>query len=141
MIKLLPAWGFALFSTFVIFLVPLVYTSNKELIDEQLAHASNVVNEQTKQVQELAAQHTSKGLESVKQYAGDYGSVASDYIYKSRQKIPLPAANGSSTNGSAVKDNDFPAAPKTDLPASSAEHTKPLVTAPGEHEPIAASAS
>lgn len=138
LIALLPAWGFALFSTCVVFLFPLVYTQNKELIDGHLEHATNVVGEQTKQLRDLTAEHTNKGLESVKQYAGDYGNIASEYIGKSRQKIPA-MTNG--TTSSSVKNEDFPTAPQSDLGASSAEHNKPVLSSPGDGAPIAVSAS
>lgn len=141
LIKLLPAWGFALFSTCIVFLVPLVYTSNKELIDSQLEHANKVVSAQSQQLRDLTVEHTSKAAETVKGYTGEYAGIASEYIGKSRQKIPelIP-----STNGSAAKtgptESDFPKAPATDF-ASSAEHTKPVVAAPGDGQPIAASVS
>lgn len=126
LVKLLPPWGFALFATSIIFLTPLVYVSNKELIDSQLQHASEVVGEQTTQLKNLTAEHTSKGLETVKQYTGDYTAAASEYIGKSRQKIPMVGGTPQSDVDAAA----FPNAPKTSFP-SSAEHTKPLVNAPG----------
>lgn len=140
LVKLLPGWGFALFATSVTFLVPLVYTQNKELIDSQYEHATQVVSQQTQQLRSITAEHTSKGLESVKAYTGEYTNLASEYIGKSRQKIPLPATGSTTQSGSTVKSEDFPQAPKTDF-ASSAEHTKPVVKAPGDGEPIAASVS
>lgn len=154
LIKLLPAWGFTLFATCVVFLVPLVYTSNKELIDSQLEHANKVVSAQTQQLRDLTVEHTSKAAETVKGYTNEYAGVASEYIGKSRQKIPelIPSTNGSTgntgnmgstnvnTNTTAPREADFPKAPATDF-ASSAEHTKPIVTAPGDGQPIAASIS
>lgn len=138
LVKLLPAWGFALFATCVLFLVPLVYTRNKEFIEAQVEHASNIAAKQTQQIRTLTAEHTSKGLETVKSYAGEYSSVASEYIGKSRQKISMPAVNGNTK--SDPKEADFPHAPKTNLP-SSAEHAEPDETAPGDEEPVAESAT
>lgn len=139
LVKLLPGWGFALFATSVIFLVPLVYTQNKEFIDSQYEHATNVVVQQTEQLKTITAEQTSKSLETVKAYTGDYANLASEYIGKSRQKIPaMPGTNGATQSTNSVKSEDFPQAPKTDF-ASSAEHTKPIVTAPGDGQPIAAS--
>ncbi|KAK5106794.1 hypothetical protein LTS08_000917 [Lithohypha guttulata] len=147
LIKLLPAWGFALFSSCIVFLVPLVYTSNKELIDSQLQHANEVVTAQTQQLRDITADRTSKAAESVKSYTNEYAGLASEYIGKSRQKISMPATNGASSNSAsstsntsfATKEADFPKAPSTDFP-SSAEHTRPIVKAPGDGEPVAASA-
>lgn len=137
LVKLLPAWGFALFATSVTFLVPLVYTQNKELIDSQLEHASNVVSAQTQQIRDVTADTASKSFESVKGYTNEYAGAASEYIGKSRQKIPMPAGTNGST-GSSIKKEDFPEAPQNAF-ASSAEHTKPIMTPAGDREPIAAS--
>jgi len=126
LVKLLPAWGFALFATSVTFLVPLIYTQNKELIDAQYENVSNIAVKQSQQIRDLTAEHTSKGLETVKAYTGEIGSVASEYIGKSRQKIPGVATNGNTTS---AKSAEFPQAPRTELP-SAASHTNPVVTSP-----------
>jgi len=116
LIKLLPFWGMSLLSTCVIFLGPLVYLENQELIDSHLEHAGNLIGEQTSQIKDLTAQHTSKGLESVKQYTGTYAAKAQEMVGGTRQKIPSPT-----TGLAPVNETDFPNAPKTDLPASSAQ--------------------
>lgn len=139
LIKLLPAWGFALFATSVTFLIPLIYTSNKELIDAQYEHVSNIAVKQTQQFRDLTAEHTSKAAETVKAYTGEYASVASEYIGKSRQKIPSVAGTTNGTTKSGVNETDFPRAPNSGF-ASSAEPPMPEFTAPGDREPVAASA-
>jgi len=111
LIKLLPLWGFALFSTIVTFVAPLIYIENKQMIDSQLEHLGHVIGQQTNQIKDLTAEHTSKGLDTVKQYTGAYTAKAQDLVGNlgaSRQKIPSPA----------VKEDAFPTAPKTDFPAS-----------------------
>lgn len=111
LIKLLPLWGFALFSTIVIFVGPLVYIENQQMIDAQLEHLGKVIGQQTTQIKDLTAEHTSKGLDTVKQYTGAYTAKAQDLVGNigaSRQKIPSPA----------VKEDAFPTAPKTDFPTS-----------------------
>jgi hypothetical protein len=100
-------WGMALLSTCVLFLAPLVYVLNKEFIDEHVEKTSAIVSEQAQQVKALAGEHAGKGFEAVKSYTGEYTNIASDYIGKSRQKIPNVQ--------SAVKKEDFPAAPQHDL--------------------------
>lgn len=110
----------ALLATSVIFLGPLIYVLNKELIDENLEYAGKVVNDQAQQVRDMAGQHAGKGFESVKSYAGEYAGAASDLLGKSRQKIPHLQ--------NSVKQEDFPEAPKADLssePAVSATETQP----------------
>ncbi|KIX03523.1 uncharacterized protein Z518_07076 [Rhinocladiella mackenziei CBS 650.93] len=127
LIKLLPLWGLALLFTCVIFLGPLIYIENQELIDSQLEHAGNIISQQTNQIKELTAQHTSKGLESMKQYTGTYAAKAQEMVGSARQKIPSPT-----TSKAPVKEADFPPAPKTDLPTSSVEEPK------SGSEPVAA---
>jgi hypothetical protein len=102
----------ALLATSVIFLGPLIYVLNKEFIDQNLEYAGNVVNEQAQQVRSIAGQHAGKGLESVKSYAGEYAGAASDLLGKSRQKIPHLQ--------NSVKGEDFPEAPKSEIPSEPA---------------------
>ena len=129
-------WGMALISTCVLYLAPLVYLQNKEFIDEHITHAHHVISEQAAQVADLTAQHTSKGLESMKAYTGDYAAKASEMVGTARQKIPLPATG----NPEPVARTDFPTAPNNDLPsAATADSTIPITHAPAEGEPIAAS--
>lgn len=140
LIKFLPLWGLTLISTCIVFLGPLVYIQNKELIDGQLEHASGVINAQATQVKDLTAHHTSKGIESVKAYTGDYAAKASDLVGSARQKIPTPAtAKREPTSSTSINENSFPNAPNSDLPSgAAAETSKPSVYAPTEGEPIAA---
>ncbi|RVX66592.1 hypothetical protein B0A52_09469 [Exophiala mesophila] len=110
LIKLLPLWGFILLSTVVLFTAPLIYIENKEFVDAQLDEAAKVIGQQTSQLKDLTAQHTSKGLDTVKQYTGAYTAKAQDLVGNigaSRQKIPPQPA---------VKAESFPTAPKTELP-------------------------
>ena len=106
----------SLIATSVIFLGPLIYIENKELIDGQLEHAGNIIGQQTTQIKDLTAQHTSKGLESVKQYTGTAAAKAQDLVGTARQRIPSPT-----TGKTPVKENDFPSAPKTDFQEPNAD--------------------
>lgn len=123
-------WGMALLATSVIYLTPLVYVMNKEYIDAQVEHTSKVVSEQAQQVKALAGEHAGKGFETVKSYTGDYANKASELVGKSRQKIPTPRSG----TQSGVKHEDFPTAPKSDLPTETAT-TDPATTQP---EPVPA---
>ncbi|EXJ80626.1 hypothetical protein A1O3_06910 [Capronia epimyces CBS 606.96] len=127
LIKLLPLWGVSLVATVIAFLGPLIYLENKELIDSQLEQAGHVINQQTSQIRDLTAQHTSKGLESVKQYTGTYAAKAQEVVGSARQRIPSP------TTSKPVKEADFPTAPKSDFSASSVQEpkteTEPLLAA------------
>lgn len=112
LVKLVPFWGLSLLSTCVIYLGPLVYIKNKETIDGQLEHATQVVSAQTAQIKDIAGQRTSQGFESVKQYTGDYAAKAQDLMGSARQKIPTTVGRGQPK--STVDESQFPSAPKTD---------------------------
>jgi len=110
LIKIVPFWGMALISTCGIFLAPLIYIENKELIDGHLENAGNVIGQQTSQIRDLTAQQTSKGLDTMKQYTGTAAARAQDMVGTARQKIPSPQ-----TGKASINENNFPSAPQTDL--------------------------
>lgn len=112
LVKFVPLWGLSLISTCVIYLAPLIYIKNKHAIDQQLEHASGVISAQTSQIKDIAGERTSKGLESVKQYTGDYAAKAQDLMGSARQKMPATVGGGQSKP--AVKENEFPTAPKSE---------------------------
>ncbi|KAL9623525.1 MAG: hypothetical protein Q9160_002206 [Pyrenula sp. 1 TL-2023] len=113
LVKWLPLWGLGLLSTVVAYLAPLVYIQNKEIIDEHLNKATNVVNNQAAQVRSLAGQHTSRATSTMKQYAGDYGAKAQEYIGTARQKMPSPTLNKAQP-AKSVDASAFPTAPTQD---------------------------
>ena len=122
LIKIVPFWGLCLIGTSTLFLVPLIYTSNQEFIDEHLNKASEVVNSQTAQVRDLASQHTSRASETVKAYAGDYTAKAQEYIGSARGRSTSPELSSKSSANAPIKSEpgdapkyssgDFPHAPK-----------------------------
>ena len=119
-------WGMALLSTCVIYLAPLIYIQNKEVIDGHLEHAGKVASQQAAQVRDLTAHHAGKSFETVKGYTGEYANKAGDFVGTARQKIPMPATKSSSSGlqqsaPSGVQEGDFPRAPASDLPPTSAE--------------------
>lgn len=126
MIRIVPFWGLCLIGTTCIYMIPLIYTTNQELIDHHLANAQDLVNQQTNQISDLASQHTKAASNTVKQYAGDYSAKAQEYIGTSSKRQgsgPInssakPKAEGPvSTPSSAPKlsESDFPHAPKQNL--------------------------
>ncbi|KAL8807983.1 MAG: hypothetical protein Q9200_004469 [Gallowayella weberi] len=118
LIKFTPIWGLSLITVCLLYLGPLVYTTNKELIDHHVENATNVVNAQATQVRDLAGHHTSRATSVVKEYAGDYTSKAQEYIGSARAKAPTSptAANSGAKSGPgtqpAYTSSDFPHAPK-----------------------------
>jgi hypothetical protein len=89
----------------------LIYTSNQELIDEQLHHASEIINSQTAQIQNVASKQMEQVSNISKQYAGDYSGKVQDLLRgktPSRQKIdhkPEPVR---------AKQPEFPSPPTED---------------------------
>ncbi|KAK0257198.1 hypothetical protein LTR91_001464 [Friedmanniomyces endolithicus] len=86
LIKVTPAWGLALIFATVIYFVPLVYISNKELIDSHLENAGNIVSQQSQQVRDLASQHTSKAMEVGSQTINQYSNKAKEMMGQTKGK-------------------------------------------------------
>ncbi|QSZ33614.1 hypothetical protein DSL72_005182 [Monilinia vaccinii-corymbosi] len=133
LIKLIPFWGLSLIATSVLFISPLAYKTNKELIDNILAQISSVVNQQTEQVKQLASHHAAHVAETTKQYAGEYAQKAQEMIGSARSRSGSPEASRVTsptlkTNG--IKEEDFPAAPKEEFQAAEiATEEEPLIAA------------
>ena len=127
LIKFVPFWGLCLIGTNIVFLGPLIYLSNKELIDGQLEHAGNLASEQSKQFKDLAGHHVSRATESAKTYTSEYTSKASEYIGSARGRSTSPELSKStSAPGKAPKDSsaDFPHAPKQEPMIGVESHQK-----------------
>ena len=130
LIKIVPFWGLTLIGTCALYITPWVYRNNREIIDQQIQNASDIVNKQANQVKDLAGQHTARASENLKAYAGDYSAKAQEYMGSVRQRVPSAnavtgtgkssTATRSSTSGS-YKSSDFPAAPKSGLQGSKAK--------------------
>ncbi|KAM0563553.1 hypothetical protein ACHAPJ_001277 [Fusarium lateritium] len=136
LVKLVPYWGLAVIGTTIAFVVPLIYTSNQELIDEQLHHASELINSQTAQIQNVASKQMEQVSNISKQYAGDYSGKVQDLLRgktASRQKIdhqpeqPNSAAPGANLSVSQ-KQPQFPT-PPTEDPIKTSE-TAPQIPTP-----------
>ncbi|CAJ0549289.1 Ff.00g029020.m01.CDS01 [Fusarium sp. VM40] len=126
LVKLVPIWGLALIGTTVAFALPLIYTSNQELIDEQLHHASEIINSQTAQIQNVASKQMEQVSNISKQYAGDYSGKVQDLLRgktPSRQKIdhkPEPVL---------AKQPEFPS-PPTEEPIKTTAGGAPQIPTP-----------
>ncbi|KAM0798004.1 Reticulon-domain-containing protein [Usnea florida] len=121
LIKVVPFWGLSLIAVSCIYMGPLIYMTNKELIDHHVKNASEIANSQANQLKDLAGHHTSRAHETVKSYAGDYTAKAQEYIGNARGRSTSPEVASSkptsktpikSEPGSGLTDADFPHAPK-----------------------------
>jgi hypothetical protein len=127
-----------LIGTSVMFLVPLIYISNKEIIDHHIRHTTEVVNQQTEQVKQLASHHAAIAANTTKQYASDYTAKAQEMVgvKPSRSSSPEvttkpiktePVDSPSSTANSTAptyEPADFPAAPKEEFKTTTASTLK-----------------
>ncbi|KFH47691.1 Reticulon-like protein-like protein [Hapsidospora chrysogenum ATCC 11550] len=104
--KLVPYWGLAVIGTVLAFVLPLIYVTNKELIDHHLKNASEAVEAQTAQVRTLAQKQTEQVTALGKQYAGDYTGKVQEML-RGRTGSPAPAPE--------KKEPQFPS-PPTDEP-------------------------
>lgn len=121
----------SLIATSVLFLAPLIYKTNQELIDHHLNNASNVINKQTVQVKNLASEHAARATENTKSLVGDYSAKAQDMISNVRGTSPSASAKPVKTDtktsakadlglskenvNSAFASKDFPTAPKSNI--------------------------
>ncbi|ODA76308.1 hypothetical protein RJ55_08153 [Drechmeria coniospora] len=128
LVKLVPYWALALIGTTVAFLAPLIYSSNKELIDHHLKNASDVINAQTAQVRTVAQKQAGQLTAMGKQYAGDYTGKVQEML---RGRSASPAA---STKPAPVTKSPQPpvSAKKTEMPIPA---KKPEFPAPPTEEP------
>jgi hypothetical protein len=119
LVKVVPYWGLALIGTTIVFVAPLIYKTNQELIDYHLSQASHVVSEQTAQLRAIAQKQTEQATHLTKQYVGDYSAKAQALI------------RGSPPAKSELKAEDFPAAPQAEFHHDDIKHE--------EQEPLIAS--
>ncbi|KAM0718437.1 hypothetical protein Q7P37_005507 [Cladosporium fusiforme] len=132
LVKVTPMWGLALLSTVVLYLAPLIYIKNKDLIDGQLNQAADIANKQTEQLRQVAAKNTNKAFEATSSATSQYVSMAQEYMggakksavdkgYVSKEtadKVPGIPVEKSYTAPEPTKiDTSIPAAP-VDKPAS-----------------------
>ncbi|KAI1177479.1 Reticulon-domain-containing protein [Nemania sp. FL0916] len=127
--KIVPYWGLALIGTTVLFLAPLIYTTNQELIDHYMKEGSDLVSSQTEQLRQVASKHTSQATEITKQYMGDYTAKAQSMLHRGGSASPEPVLKPA--HDSHIKEADFPEAPKQGF--KSAE-----IGVGGVEEPLAA---
>ncbi|KAF2840168.1 cell lysis protein-like protein [Patellaria atrata CBS 101060] len=118
LIKVVPLWGLSLIGTSIVYLGPLIYIKNKDVIDAQLEQGRTIVGQQATQIKDLAAQHTSNASATLKSYTHEYTNKASEYIGNARGRSASPEVNT----------KDFPIAPKSDPVSEKRTAEEPLIT-------------
>ncbi|KAL1966206.1 hypothetical protein VTN77DRAFT_4758 [Rasamsonia byssochlamydoides] len=146
--KVLSLWGLALIAVTIAYLGPLIYISNREIIDGQIQSLQQLINAQASHVRGLAEQHTAHATGLVKQYASDYSAKAQEYIGTRRSVTPdvtKAPASGSTIKAEPVspaqfKVSDFPEAPKNEPAAAEPAAESAAESAPEtkQEEPLLA---
>lgn len=115
LIKIVPYWGLAVIATTVTFFAPLVYKTNKELIDGLLQQSTEVISTQTAQLRDVALKQTEQATQVTKQYVGDYTAKAQSLIGNARPEhkdVSHKDVSHKEPHGVQLKEDAFPAAPK-----------------------------
>ncbi|TLD24137.1 hypothetical protein PspLS_06846 [Pyricularia sp. CBS 133598] len=116
LVKIVPYWGLALMTTTLAFVAPLIYKTNKEMIDEHLKQVSSIVESQTNQLKEVAGKHTAQATELTKQYMGDYTAKAQSLLRgRSPETVSKTPAAPAAPAPADELTHDFPSAPTTDI--------------------------
>lgn len=117
--------------------MPLIYTSNQELIDHHIKNAQDIINAQTVQIKQVAGTHAGRATEITKQFMGDYTSKAQEMLRGRQASASTPA---SAQPASSVQESDFPAAPKEDIsvPQPPVAAAEPAPAVKEEEEPLIA---
>ena len=119
-------------------MLPLIYVTNKELIDQHLKNASDVVEAQTAQVRSVAQKQAEQVTTLGKQYAGDYTGKVQEML---RGKGGSPTSNKAEpvVSEPAEKVPAFPVAP-TEEPKKAVDVDAPEVpqepVLPNKEEPL-----
>lgn len=163
LIRFVPFWGLAVIAVTTTYFTPLIYISNREIIDEQIHNAQEIIHSQTNQLRDLAGERTSHATGLMKQYVGEYSSKAQDYIGSRRStspettKVASPIKRETVVESAktepiadftapiaepAIKHEDFPEAPKAPLvgqaPESDIVASIEPVEQAGDREPLLA---
>jgi hypothetical protein len=133
LIRIVPFWGLAVIATTAVFFVPLVYTTNQELIDHHLKNASDAINAQSEQVRNVAGKQAEQFSAISKQYAGDYTAKVQEML---GSRTASPPAKEPQFTAPPAKEPQFPA-PPTEEPRRTAAETATPVDVP--EDPIAPS--
>jgi hypothetical protein len=142
LIRFVPLWGLAVIAVTTTYFGPLVYISNREIIDEQIANLQSIITSQTNQLKDLAGERTSHATGVMKQYVGEYSSKAQEYIGRrsaspEMSKVAPTPVKTEPVSEPVIKTEDFPEAPKIEPVAQAVESVEPVVQSVESDEPVA----
>lgn len=129
LVKVTPLWGLALLSTVVLYLAPLVYIKNKDVIDAHLNNAADIANKQTEQLRQVAAKNTNKAFEATSSATSQYVSMAQEYMGGAKKsavdKGYISKETAEKAPGAPVEKNYATSSFKLDTTTPSAPAEKP----------------
>ena len=137
LIKFTPLWGLSLLATCVIYLGPLIYIQNQELIDAKLNQGHQIMSQQATQMRDMTGQYTGKAGEHFRNYAGQAQQQVSGLMGQAKSKAGY-APNAPATS-SGPKASDFPTAPAAQPMPDAPKEAPPKYDQPAGSEPVAAS--
>lgn len=126
LIKYLPIWSlvltcksfsesfqFCLFinrlvATILAFTVPLAYLKNQEVVDEQIARAAELLNQQLNQAKEIGGKYANEYTAQAKAAAGNLTGRIQELAGGKKEQIKKPYRDEV-----PLKESDFPTAPTT----------------------------
>ncbi|RPA81916.1 hypothetical protein BJ508DRAFT_414400 [Ascobolus immersus RN42] len=108
LIKYLPLWSLVLTSTILAFSVPLVYLKNQEVIDQQIAHLSEIINAQLNQAKEVGGKYANEYTAQAKQAAGNLTGKVQELTGAKKEQVKKPYRDETEP---AVRESDFPSVP------------------------------
>jgi len=92
----------SLIAVFTMFLAPLIYIQNREVIDQQVEQVTHIVNTQASQLKDITSHHANQAYATAKTYTDEYTNKAQEYMGR-RQSTAHGTTNGSSTGPSAAQ--------------------------------------
>jgi uncharacterized protein YjbJ (UPF0337 family) len=108
LIKYLPLWSLVLTSTVLVFTVPLVYLKNQEVIDQQIARLSEIINAQLNQAKQVSGKYANEYTTQAKQAAGQWTGKIQELTGAKKEEVKKPYRDEVEPE---LKDSDFPAVP------------------------------
>ncbi|CAK1357141.1 unnamed protein product [Cercospora beticola] len=125
LIKVMPTWGLLLFFTTLVYFAPLVYVTNKELIDEQLGNAQKIVSEQTEQVRSLAAENANKAWQATQSATKEYTAKAQEAIGQASAKTQETVSQASAKTQETISQTKQAAVEKGYVSQETADKVTP----------------
>ncbi|KAF8537593.1 Reticulon-domain-containing protein [Trichophaea hybrida] len=136
LIKYIPFWTLLLLATFTAFTAPLIYINNKELIDEQIQRASDIVNAQVESTKKVTGKYAEDAAARARATAADVQTRLQAYTGKTSP----PASQTKSEVPSTASAHDYlsgaPNAP--DTPLGTHDYPKVPTQEPALDEPLLA---